>query len=233
MGVNKIEHFLNKKNGKKQQFSDFLTSPIAREIIDREKENNRLWQYVSDKERFYLYDKKGYWRNQNTNYLKKFIREYLKGYNEKWDTSYRVNEIIEAMKSLLLDPEKDVLFNIGYDPDLRHINLQNGMLDWKTGELKPHEFNYFSQCQLPVEYAPGADCPKWEQALEQWVPEKEARMFLQEFTGYCLILDTSLHKAVILHGNGSNGKSTFLNVLKALFGEENLSSIPLHRLSER
>jgi putative DNA primase/helicase len=216
-----------------KQFEDFLPSPIAREIIKQEKEKGRLWKYVAEKELFYLYNNTGYWKSANSQYLKKIIRKALYEYNSKWDKRHNVQEIIEAMKSLLLDPENVKLFDAGQNPNTRYINLKKGMLDWENDKLLSHDPEYYSQFQLPINYNPDQGCPNWKQALKQWVPEKEARQFLQEFVGYCLIPDTSMHKAVILHGTGSNGKSTFLNVLTSLFGEENLSSIPLHRLSER
>ena len=107
------------------------------------------------------------------------------------------------------------------------------MLDWKNKELKSHSPDYYSQFQLPVIYNKGAKCPKWKKTLKEWLPKEKSRMFLQEYIGYCLIPDTSYQKAVILHGTGSNGKSTFLNVINELFGESNLSNIPMHRLSNR
>jgi len=56
---------------------------------------------------------------------------------------------------------------------------------------------------------------------------------MQEFSGYCLIPDTKYHRAVILIGAGKNGKSTFLYTIENLFGKDNLSSIPMKKLSER
>jgi len=218
---------------RKRQFEDFLPSPIAQEIIKQQKETGKLWRYVAEKELFYLYDNTGYWRSTDSQYLKKVIRKALYKYNSKWDKRHNVKEVIEAMKDLLLDPKNNKLFNAGYKTNTVNINVKNGMLDWKNNKLKQHNYKYYSQFQLPIKYNPEKDCPKWRQTLKQWIPEEEARYFLQEFTGYCLIPDTSFHKAVILHGSGSNGKSTFLKVLVALFGENNLSSIPLHRLSER
>lgn len=65
------------------------------------------------------------------------------------------------------------------------------------------------------------------------MPDEDTRDFLQEFVGYCLLPDTSMQVALFLLGLGANGKSTFLDVLMKLFGEENLTSIPLNRLAER
>jgi len=213
------------------EFESFLPTPIAETIIKQEKQNDRLWKYVAEKDLFYFYNTAGYWRMQQPEYLRKYIRQHLRQFNEKWDTNHRVTEIISALKSLLLDPQNSKLFDAGNNPNRDYINVENGMIEWRKEKLLEHDPKYYSQFQLPVNYDPEADCSHWEKAMKDWVPEKEARMFLQEFTGYCLIPDTAMHKAVILTGDGSNGKSTFLNVLINLFGRDNLSGIPLHRFT--
>lgn len=45
-----------------------------------------------------------------------------------------------------------------------------------------------------------------------------------------LIIETMFEKAMMLCGSGSNGKSTFSNLLNALIGEENTTAIPLQKL---
>jgi putative DNA primase/helicase len=107
------------------------------------------------------------------------------------------------------------------------------MLDWKNMTLKEHDKEYYSQFQLPIEYIKNSRCFKWTKTLKEWLPDQKTRDFIQEFIGYCLIPDTNYHKALILTGSGSNGKSTLLEVIAKLFGEENLSNIPMHRLSNR
>src|SRR5690606_13619339 len=41
----------------------------------------------------------------------------------------------------------------------RYINVANGLLDWRTGELHPHTPDVISVNQIPVEWDPDADCP--------------------------------------------------------------------------
>ena len=212
---------------------DFFPTPLAVDIIVKENKKGRFYRYVAEKEIFYFYDKKGFWRVANTQYLRQIIRNQLLSYNQQWDKKHKVDEVLDAIKALILSPSNKDLFDAGIEPDKRYINVKNGMFDWQKGIVLPHEPNYYSQFQLNVTYDPKKECPLWEKSLRQWIPEREARLFLQEFAGYCLIPDTSFHKALFLVGNGSNGKSTFLNVLSALFGEENLFNIPLHRLSDR
>lgn len=216
-----------------KDFNDFLPSPIAKEIIKKEKiKNNNIWKYVAESGLFYLYNN-GYWESQNEHYLRKMIREYLKEYNEKWDKQHKVKELLEAFRSILLDPANDNLFNAGYNPNTDLINVKNGMLDWKNKKLIDHDPEYYSQFQLPVKYDPKAKCPLWKKSLKEWIPEKQARLFLQEYVGYSLIPDTSFHKFLILYGSGSNGKSTFLNVLIKLFDQKNISSLPLDSITQR
>lgn len=51
--------------------------------------------------------------------------------------------------------------------------------------------------------------------------------------GYCFYRRNELGKAFILTGDKSNGKSTFLDVLKYILGEGNISALDLKELGER
>lgn len=63
--------------------------------------------------------------------------------------------------------------------------------------------------------------------------ENEIRMLLEEMVGYCLYRRNELGKAFILTGAGSNGKSTFLNMLKTMLGKRNTSVLDLKKLGDR
>ncbi len=56
---------------------------------------------------------------------------------------------------------------------------------------------------------------------------------LIEIIGYTLYPRYILHKAFMLHGSGSNGKTTYLRLLNDILGENNVSSISLQEISER
>jgi putative DNA primase/helicase len=112
------------------------------------------------------------------------------------------------------------------------ISVQNGILDWRSRELRPWDNSLLTTIRLPVSWDPSAKCALWEQALREWIPESETRLFLQEYIGLCLIPDTSYRTAVFLFGSGSNGKSLFIEAVEMLFGNT-LVSIPLHKLTER
>lgn len=215
-------------------FDEFAASPMAEAILEKEKRKGKHYKFIAESELLYIYnEQQGYWKTRKLVFMRKTIRGYLKNTAQKFDKNHYVKETLSAFKSILLDPENENLFNVGLNPDKRLINTKSGMLDYRTGIMNKHNKNYYSQFQIPVKYDPEATCPLWEKSLKEWIPEKEARLFLQEYVGYSLIPDTSFQKLLILYGEGSNGKSTLLNVLIKLFGQENLSSLPLSRISQR
>jgi putative DNA primase/helicase len=53
------------------------------------------------------------------------------------------------------------------DRDPWSLNCQNGTLDLRTGELRPHNPNDLITKMLPVDYDPEATCPIWEETIEK------------------------------------------------------------------
>lgn len=123
-------------------------------------------------------------------------------------------------------------------PTPRWINVPNGLLDWQTGELHPHTPDVLSTVQLPVRWDPDADCPAFGRFLREVLPadclepSEGGPGFIWELLGYCLYSGNPLHVAVLLYGNGRNGKGALLRVIERLVGADNTSSVPLHDLSE-
>lgn len=111
------------------------------------------------------------------------------------------------------------------------ICIGNGILDLNTLDILPHfpEVVFFSK--NPVEYKESADCPAIRKFLSE-VLNPEDIPAIQEIIGYCLYKSYPIHKAFMLVGSGANGKSTFLNLLKAFLGQHNCSSISLHALED-
>jgi putative DNA primase/helicase len=116
-------------------------------------------------------------------------------------------------------------------PDARSINLRNGRLDWRTRTLEPHAPTHFETVQLPVEYDAAAQCPAFDTYLTTTL-DADVIPLVEEIMGYCLIADTRFEKAVMLTGEGENGKSVFLDTLAALLGTDNVSNVALQDLEE-
>ena len=109
------------------------------------------------------------------------------------------------------------------------LNLQNGLLDVRTGVLKPHTPDHLSAVQIPVTYDPAAVCPAWETFVGETFPE-DATDLAWELAAKLMTSDSAGQKATLFVGEGGNGKSTFLAGLNAFIGRSNVSSLSLHRL---
>jgi phage/plasmid-associated DNA primase len=66
------------------------------------------------------------------------------------------------------------------------------MLRWETGDLLPHNPDFHSTVQLPVEYVPTATCPRFETFIAEvlpadlWTPTADSPGFIWELIGYTL-----------------------------------------------
>lgn len=112
------------------------------------------------------------------------------------------------------------------------LNFKNGVLDLASGKLLQHSpkvgFKYF----LPFDYDPHAEAPRFEKFLDEiTLGDKELQAVLLEFMAYTLTYTPAQmgQKALILTGDGANGKSVLIDVLKYLAGEGNYSSISMGR----
>lgn len=116
-------------------------------------------------------------------------------------------------------------------PPVDQINLLNGVLDTSDSQLAPHSSDFLTPIQIPVTFDPAAKCPAIDRFLADTL-DPELAQVVYEVAGYLVTPDNTLQTAVLFLGEGANGKSTLLNVLTALIGERNVSSIALHRLDE-
>jgi len=114
----------------------------------------------------------------------------------------------------------------------RKMNFLNGYLDIDNMEFMPHDPEHAFRNILPYDYDPDAQAPAFLQMLDLVTGGDQATItVLLEFVGYCLSNDNCwAQKALVLTGDGSNGKSTFLDVLKALAGKGNYASNNLAKI---
>ncbi len=103
------------------------------------------------------------------------------------------------------------------NPDI--IACQSGVLDLSTGTLRPGMPEDLIAHYLPVDYDAHAACPRWTAFLKEvFNDDQEVISFIQKAVGYSFTGRTDEQCMFVLIGRGSNGKSTFLEVLHALFG---------------
>lgn len=106
------------------------------------------------------------------------------------------------------------------DQDVWILPVQNGYIDLKTGELKPHDPEKYYIKIAPVIYDPTAKYPQWLKFLEDvFDGNEELIYYIKKVIGYSLSGSTTEEVINILSGMGANGKSTFLNIVQALLGD--------------
>ncbi len=107
--------------------------------------------------------------------------------------------------------------------------VANGVLEPLTGSLVEWDSARLDTVRLPVRFVSGADCPRFRRFVEEVAPEHVP--VVREMMGYCLLKGYPIHRAFLLVGDGANGKSTLQNVMKALLGPANVSSVSLQQLA--
>lgn len=70
-----------------------------------------------------------------------------------------------------------------------------------------------------VGYDPNAECPRFLQFLHDIQPERDIRQFLQRYFGYCLTGAINEQIVVMFYGQGSNGKSTLMDLINYILGD--------------
>lgn len=118
--------------------------------------------------------------------------------------------------------------------DANLIAFKNGIYNIETDELIDFSPEYVITNRINFDYNPDASDALVDQTLDKLSCNDESvRMLLEEAVGYCFYRRNELRKSFILTGDKSNGKSTYLAMLKELLGDENTAALDLGELSER
>lgn len=114
------------------------------------------------------------------------------------------------------------------------IAFRNGVLDVMDDTFSPFTPNHIITNRIDWDYNPQAYDELTDKTLDKIAcNDNNIRLLLEEAVGMCMFRRNELGKAFILTGTGSNGKSTFLNMLKHMLGKRNISSLDLKKLSDR
>ncbi|WNI28614.1 phage/plasmid primase, P4 family [Streptomyces sp. ITFR-6] len=106
------------------------------------------------------------------------------------------------------------------DFDARHdlLSVANGTVDLRTGKIHTHTPADMITKRLAVAYHPDAPAERWNQFLTEVFPgHPDLPGFMKRLVGYGCTGSTSEHCFAFMHGQGSNGKSVFLDALIHVF----------------
>ena len=159
---------------------------------------------------------------------------YTNGYKEiESDMIQYIPNLKKMQRREVLD-YMELIVESKEQSDANLIAFNNGIYDLVTGELKPFSTDIVITNKIPWDYNPDAYFELADKTLNKLACDDAAiRALLEECIGYCFYRRNELGKAFILTGDKNNGKSTFLDIVKTILGDKNISALDLKELGDR
>lgn len=188
-----------------------------------------------EKNRF-LFDRFAIWLNRQYSIYRRDTRLFI--YNDKYHVSDMImleKLMIDHIPTLSRKQRMEVLDYLRLivleapDPYQYHITVDNGVIDFRTGKLEKHSPHYFTPNILNVKYNPDIEECKVVDDFMDRITEgnKDIERLIYEMVGYSMMQSARFQKSFILYGDGSNGKSTFLEMLINILGDSNVSNLSI------
>lgn len=134
----------------------------------------------------------------------------------------------EVYKYITLKCTKD-----GEFANPKYLGLKSNILDIQDMTTVPYSPNLMINNRIGYDYDQNAYSAIMDKTLNKvCMNDPQIRSLLEEMVGYSLYRKNSMQSCFILTGEGSNGKSTILNILKKLLGKQNYTSLDLRELED-
>lgn len=138
----------------------------------------------------------------------------------------RRSEVLSYLEILITENEQA--------EDSAWIAFRSGLYNIFEDEMVEFTPEHIITNKIPWDYNPHAENVDVDNTLNKMaVQDKKIRMLMEEMVGYTFYRRNELGKAFILTGEKSNGKSTFLDMVKTMLGDDNISALDLSELGER
>jgi len=178
---------------------------------------------------FWLYDCNGLWEKVSDDKIRSLVSKA--GISKV--TNSKVNALTGLLKARLFKSKFE--WNRGGS----FINCLNSEVYLEKGKIKerPHQRENYSTSRIQTSLKLDAKCPNWKEFLNSMFGElddgEERVAALRDMFAYSLMRTAKYEKFFMLYGLGGTGKSTIINVLSAIVGEKNCSSVPYSELSHK
>jgi putative DNA primase/helicase len=162
------------------------------------------------------------WREDSTASIYGLIRDLVREYahDTKAERSTANASFVAGVEKLLRYDQRCVILPEQLDADPWLLNAQNGIVDLRTGEVRPHDPAALCTkiCNAAVDPAQGAEL--WSEFI-RGVTQRDDLLaaYLQRVAGYCATGSTTEDVLVYLFGIGANGKSSFAEAVSHALGD--------------
>jgi putative DNA primase/helicase len=140
-------------------------------------------------------------------------------------SSFVVNEVVKWIERETRTERYE------FDKEPGVINTMEGLIDIQNRKFREHSPDYLSLIQIPVIFDSKKECPRISQFFSEILNPEDIPV-IEELFGYCLWRQYHIQKAFLLVGEGSNGKSTLIELLRTFLGRKNCSSLTFQELEE-
>jgi len=181
-------------------------------------------QSTSKQNMLWVYDElTGIWNKTAEDLIRAKVSEVLSdGYS-----THLVNEIVNYIKAMSY--KQDV--TLGGDEN--KIVCENGTLNMTTGKFSKKYFpEEYHISRIPVSFDKKAKCPNFLKFLDNVTSSSDDKEAIIEFIGYCLFKVYVYEIIVLLVGEGANGKSILLSVIKSFLDSKNITSVSPQQLEK-
>ena len=118
--------------------------------------------------------------------------------------------------------------------DARYIAFANGIYDIVEDRMMPFTSELVMTNMIPWEFNREAESELVDRTLDKIAcHDEKVRKLLEECVGYCFFRRNELSKSFLLTGDKSNGKSSFLDMVRNVLGPDNVSALDLNEFDER
>ena len=118
--------------------------------------------------------------------------------------------------------------------DANYIAFKNGVLNITTMDFTDFSPEYVITNKIPHNYVPDAQSDLLDSVLRKLACKDETvENLLLQSIGYCFYRRNELRKSFFLLGEKRNGKSTFLDMVGTLLGEDNTANLDLCEIGDR
>jgi len=143
----------------------------------------------------------------------------------EWAETSQGERRIKAMLEMARSEADTVAVAQAFDADPFLLNCTNATIDLRNGEPRIHERTDYLTKKCPTPYDADAKSPLWDKFLSDVFGDAALVSYIARVVGYVLTGSGKEQVVFILHGTGSNGKSTFLNTLLKVLGKDYAAQI--------